>query len=37
LTAVEQLDTYQLAAAYYRWTFAPNPACEFLYKTATCY
>ena len=36
-TNIEELDAYQLAAAYYAWRFSPNPACEFLYKQAACY
>ena len=37
LTNVEVLDSYQLAAAYYGWSFTPNPACELLYQAASCY
>ena len=36
-TNVEELDAYRLAAAYYGWSFSPNPACEFIYKMAVCY
>ena len=36
-TDVEELYGYQLAAAYYGWSFTPNPACEFIYKMPVCY
>ncbi len=37
VTNVEEMDAYRLAAAYYGWSFWPNPACEYIYKVAVCH
>ena len=35
-TAVEISYSYQLAAAYYGWTFPPNTPCQLIYQSSSC-